>query len=171
MNALNPQLTQALSELKPIHEPPPISWWPLSPGWWILAVMAIAVIIFCGWHLFRYWQRFQHKRRLLAELDKIWQHYQQHQATSTYLHQANQYLKQTLLQTQSRANIASLSGQQWLKILDQASHSKAFTEGVGQALGVTSYQPNPLCNTEHLHALLINWTKKASWLNYTGPGY
>ncbi|MGI0116144.1 DUF4381 domain-containing protein [Zooshikella sp. RANM57] len=171
MSALNPQLAQVLSDLKPLHEPPPINWWPLSPGWWVLAVLTIGVIVFCVWFLLRFWQRYQYQQHLLDELNQIWLHYQQYQQTSTYLHHANQYLKRTLLQTQSRANIASLCGQQWLQVLDQASQSNAFTDGVGQALGTMSYQPNPHCNTERLHALLINWTKKASWLNYTGPGY
>ncbi|MBT3527943.1 MAG: DUF4381 domain-containing protein, partial [Porticoccaceae bacterium] len=31
-----------LAELRGIHLPDPISWWPLAPGWWVLIVIFIA---------------------------------------------------------------------------------------------------------------------------------
>lgn len=40
-------LTQdPLSQLRDIHLPDPISWWPPAPGWWILAVIVVTTLFF-----------------------------------------------------------------------------------------------------------------------------
>ncbi|WP_144393396.1 DUF4381 domain-containing protein [Pleionea sediminis] len=40
------QSVDPLAQLKDIHTPDPISWWPLAPGWWILAVLIIITLFF-----------------------------------------------------------------------------------------------------------------------------
>ena len=37
-----------LVNLKDIHLPPPVSFWPPAPGWWILAVLLITSLFFGG---------------------------------------------------------------------------------------------------------------------------
>ena len=45
-NSLNPQAQapNPLDQLRDIHLPEPISWWPPAPGWWILAVASCALL-------------------------------------------------------------------------------------------------------------------------------
>ena len=35
-----------LSQLRDIHLPDPVSWWPPAPGWWILAVIVVTTLFF-----------------------------------------------------------------------------------------------------------------------------
>ncbi len=43
----NPEL---LSQLRDIHTPEPVGWWPLAPGWWILlALIIIGVTALIVW--------------------------------------------------------------------------------------------------------------------------
>ncbi len=42
MNSANDPLAQ----LRDIHLPDPISWWPPAPGWWVLAVVVLALLFF-----------------------------------------------------------------------------------------------------------------------------
>ncbi|MBT8446978.1 MAG: DUF4381 domain-containing protein [Gammaproteobacteria bacterium] len=32
--------------LEPLRSPPPVSWWPPAPGWWLLAILALALLVF-----------------------------------------------------------------------------------------------------------------------------
>lgn len=47
---------QVLSQLRDISEPSPIGLWPLAPGWWILSVLIIFVVI-ASIYLFRKYKR------------------------------------------------------------------------------------------------------------------
>ncbi|MGA7439995.1 MAG: DUF4381 domain-containing protein [Luteibacter sp.] len=47
-------------ELRDIHVPH-VSWWPLAPGWWILAALLVAGLIVLLWS----WRRRVHRRRYI----------------------------------------------------------------------------------------------------------
>ena len=64
--------------LRDIHLPEPVSWWPLAPGWWLLAaVLASSVLIALMWR--RYRAHLSPRRAALAELSLIEQAYATHQ--------------------------------------------------------------------------------------------
>ena len=52
MSAENP-----LANLKDIHLPPAVSWWPPAPGWWILVVLFVLLTVLCAWWLYRRYER------------------------------------------------------------------------------------------------------------------
>ena len=52
-----------------------------------------------------------------------------------YLHHGNELLKRLLVRAFGRSEYARLSGEDWLRALDQISASDAFTNGAGRALG------------------------------------
>jgi Domain of unknown function (DUF4381) len=66
---LSPELAQQLEQLRDIHLPPGISWWPLAPGWWalagVVAIAAIATVVTA--HIRRRTVRY----RALGELDAL----------------------------------------------------------------------------------------------------
>lgn len=41
---MNPQ--DPLAQLRDIHLPEPISWWPLAPGWWLITVIVFTMLFF-----------------------------------------------------------------------------------------------------------------------------
>ena len=64
---MNPEMM--LSQLAP-REPPPIRWWPLAPGWWVLIVVAaIAITALAVWLTKRHRQR--RYRRMLVALSEL----------------------------------------------------------------------------------------------------
>jgi hypothetical protein len=50
-------------ELRDIHVPH-VSWWPLAPGWWLLAALIAATLIVLAWQ----WRRRIHRRRYIERL-------------------------------------------------------------------------------------------------------
>lgn len=56
--------------LRDIHLPPPVPWWPLAPGWWVLAGSVLVAIALAWWAWRRHAGR-RLRRAALAEVDAI----------------------------------------------------------------------------------------------------
>ena len=75
MSDATPQL---LEQLRDVHLPEPVSWWPLAPGYWIVLALVVVVL-----GMLAYWLRHQPKRktqhlkqaalREMAQLYSTWQ--------------------------------------------------------------------------------------------------
>ena len=66
---MNPEMM--LAQLAPLREPPPIGWWPLAPGWWVLIVVAaIAMTALAVWLTKRHRQR-RYRRIALVALSEL----------------------------------------------------------------------------------------------------
>lgn len=44
-STLTPQQIAQLAQLKDIHLPEAVSWWPLAAGWWLLLALLLTVVI------------------------------------------------------------------------------------------------------------------------------
>jgi len=54
--------TSLLAQLRDVHEPTTISWWPLAFGWWILILCSISlavglIFVLVRWHRNKAWRR------------------------------------------------------------------------------------------------------------------
>lgn len=63
--------TDPLTNLRDIHLPEAISWWPLAPGWWAAIILICAVILAVSVRLYRNHQRRLYRRQALLELQRI----------------------------------------------------------------------------------------------------
>ena len=62
---------QLLNQLRDISEPSPIGFWPLAPGWWILSVLIILVVVASVFLFKKYKQQRAWKIEALREFDKL----------------------------------------------------------------------------------------------------
>ena len=60
-----------LSQLRDIHLPPPISCWPLAPGWWILIFAGIFAFIYITRTLIQRYRSNLYRRQALKKLSLI----------------------------------------------------------------------------------------------------
>ena len=146
-----------LVNLKDIHLPPPVSFWPSAPGWWILTVLLISSL-FIGCMLFYR----QHKKRkpktealrILKDLQIL---YQNSKDEVVSLRNLSNLLRRTALTFYDNDAVASLQGSSWLEFLDKTGKTKEFSQGAGKVLGNEVFQQkiNPDMNT--LFPLVKKW--------------
>jgi len=154
---MNEQLTQTLQQqLRDIHLPDAVSWWPFAIGWWLVIITIIALSI---WGLYRIhkWRRLNRYRQLaLNELGAQFLDWQTTANTSAYLHSANALLKRTVQHIDPNAQNAHKTGQPWVDALN--TYVKVpLSSTVVNALTVANYQPNPSVDVANLHTLLCAW--------------
>ncbi len=116
-------MNQQPLNLRDIHLPEPVSWWPLAPGWWLL-LASIVIILISLFMAKKIYSSRQLKRDIIAELETIKQQFQQTQNTSqlakalsVLLRRANiTYYSQNIFNGE---NVAGLTGEDWLRWLDK----------------------------------------------------
>lgn len=157
-----------LAELRDIHLPAPIETWPPAIGWWLLALMGVIIVVAIGYGLWRYWRANQYRREAIRQLRQL---RQQHATVSSdYLYQYTTLLKRVALTRYPRAQVAALTGEDWVAFLDETSGGKEFSMGVGQVLIQGQYQAavaNDKASTgsadtdiDALHKLGEHWVKR-----------
>jgi len=119
--------------------PEAIPWWPSAPGWQVLGVIFILLLIARTTRWVRHWWRNRYRRQALWQL----QHLQQQ--TGTKLQDVvavlPYYIKVTALQAYPREDVASLNGPDWLAFLDANYSGPSFSKGAGKKLLSVSYLP------------------------------
>lgn len=130
--------------LRDIHLPDPVSWWPIASGWWLLIITAfiIAAIIFLSRKIYRSKQL---KRDIHAELDVIKQQFQKTENRSQLAKSLSTLLRRASISFYPAKNIAGLTGESWLAYLDRTNANpikdKKFQSETGQALLTAPYLP------------------------------
>lgn len=138
----SPATQSGLENLRDIHLPAPINWWPPAPGWWILAAIIIGVAIALSMWLWRRAHKRRYRKIALAQLENLYQHWQQQRDDIAFAQSTNQLLKQTALVAFPANNVAALNGAEWLDFLDRQLRKPRFTEPDTRAL-TTLYLRTP----------------------------
>ena len=155
-----PTPANPLDQLRDIHLPDPVSYWPPAPGWWVVAAIALAIIATTAVLTYKRYQRNAYRREAASKLNTINQLRVDgdHRA---YLQQLNHLLKQTALTIDEREAISSLSGKNWLQFLDRSAKTSAFTDGAGSILANGPYQATvEESDLSALHQLAELWIKE-----------
>ena len=124
----SPTQTAGLENLRDIHLPEPIGWWPLAPGWWILAALVIAGIVALSIWLRRRARQRRYRKIALQQLQTLYRNWQHQGDDIAFAREANRLLKQTALAAFPKAKVASLNGADWLDFLDRHLRKPRFTE-------------------------------------------
>jgi len=131
--------------LRDIHLPDPISWWPLAPGWWIIftavILLTIAFIVAIKIYISK-----QLKREITAELENIKQQFEQSQNKSQLAKSLSVLLRRANMSFYSTNNIAGLTGEHWLNWLDKTNtnslDNNKFQSDTGEILLTAPYLPD-----------------------------
>ena len=138
-------LTPQNLDLRDIHLPDPISWWPIAPGWW-LVIVSLFLIIAVIFILRKIYLGKQLKRDIISELENIKQQFHKTQNKSQLAKSLSILLRRASITYYPENNIAGLTGNNWLNYLDitnsNASSDRVFQSDTGEVLLSAPYLPD-----------------------------
>lgn len=62
-----------MDAFEPLQSPAPVSWWPPAPGWWLMGIALLALLIVASLRWRVHVRRNRYRRILRKELDALWQ--------------------------------------------------------------------------------------------------
>lgn len=124
-------------DLKDIHLPDAIGWWPPAMGWWLLAIL-IPLLCFS---LFWFYKRVTRKTAVKTAKKLLLSIKQDTQATDQdKLIQLSALVRRVAISLSPRQEVASLTGHAWLSHLDNSVTGTPFTQGEGHVLADAHYK-------------------------------
>lgn len=112
--------------LRDIHPSPVPSWWPLAPGWWVLAAL---VLMACVFALRLLWRRRQRRRALARLFDES---VDRAATPAARIATMSDLLRRAARRRHRDAD--KLRGEAWLRFLDQDLKTPVFATGAGSIL-------------------------------------
>lgn len=139
-------MNQPALELRDIHLPEPISWWPVAPGWWMLAA-GILLLIIIAFIIRKIYQSRQIKRDIATELELIKQRYADSRSDIELARSLSILLRRVSITCYPNHNVAGMTGERWLHWLDQVQHNDkgnnaSFDNTTGRQLLSAPYLPD-----------------------------
>ncbi len=151
-----------LQQLRDIHLPAEPTWWPPAPGWWLLALASLGLLLWVIRLLRRAWQRRRPIKLARHYYDGVYTAYQRGEIDApTYLHETNELLKRLYIHGLHDDEARRLNDDGWLAYLDTRSGGNAFTQGPGRQLSNQRFSPKPGADPELLHPLVADLFKAA----------
>lgn len=155
-----------------IHLPGTVSAWPPAIGWWLLALLLIALFIGASMVIKRYRKKWGYRNAALRLLEQQTKTYSEGEitpsATSAYTQALLGLLKRTAVTAYPQHNIAALFGQDWINALNQQTKKPYFNSTLATFLVNQQYQASKAYNEDTVSAL--NKACKA-WIKHHNTHY
>ena len=111
---MNPDL---LSQLRDIHASAVVSWWPPAPGWWLLALLLLAVLAWLGRRLTLRYQLHKRRQQMLAWIEHLDTTIDPQLEPQAYLSTLNRVFKLVALRAFPGERCAVMTGVEWTEFL------------------------------------------------------
>ena len=121
---MNPQsvINQPIvSQLEPLRTPQAIGWWPPAPGWWVLALLALAALVALGrwaWRFYRRGAPLRQARARLADIARSTGTARERMARLATLQ------RQVAIRVAGRGACAGLTGVEWSAFLNKLARGE-----------------------------------------------
>lgn len=156
---------ELLAQLADIHLPAPVSLWPPAPGWWILGVLLLALLVLATMRLLARLRQQRIRRFALAELDRIYGEYRAAESAGQapeaarllFVNELNAVLRRVALWHYPDAGIASLGGRAWVDFIREKGDASRITEEIAGALREGRFMPHCEVDVEALREFGRHW--------------
>jgi len=147
---MNTPPNPVLSKLHDYYQPAQPAWVPQTVGWYVLFVLLALLLLWLLFRTIHRWFANRYRREALREL------------ALTTPDQFSALLKRTALAVWPRDQVASLSGDDWLKFLSEAAKLQSFQTAPGnqiENLALCTSSPSP--EEEHaLRTITAQWIRR-----------
>ncbi|MDJ0780107.1 MAG: DUF4381 domain-containing protein [Gammaproteobacteria bacterium] len=149
-------------ELRDIHLPDGVAWWPPAPGWWLLPLLVVALALAAWWWRARR-RSLSARRRALGELERIRSRLQGLDADppergQLALREVSALLRRILISYRGRGQHAATSGSDWVTQLRDLA-AAGFSAEQFELLGRARYRRGCSCDSEALLAACEAWIR------------
>ncbi len=151
---VTPQAQDPLAGLKDIHLPAPAPWWDIALGWWLLGLLGFVLLAWLLPKAVARLRRYMAQRALRREIARAWQaiwyDYAPHKQVTKLASAINILLKRVLRSLPDTRHAAVLTGDDWLRYLDQ---QHAQPPSVARLLRLAAYQAQAEASEQDIEAL------------------
>ena len=155
---------EELAQLRDIHLPQPVGWWPLAPGWYVLMVLVLLMLAGLVYAIRRLYLNGLAKRQALRLLATYQQQHAREANSQLTSARVSELLKRVALVYFPRDRVASLQGESWLVFLNETGKDLDF-DSLRHDLLELPFHSKSNSNNDDLH-LLFDMAKK--WISQRG---
>jgi hypothetical protein len=112
-----------LAQLRDIHLPEAVSWWPLAPGWWVLGALLVAGLAYTGHYFWQRYHAFTYRRQALRQIKKLPNNSQHQRITALFA-----LLKRVAVSAYPELNLSSLNQAEFIDFLKQTTPKAGFNQ-------------------------------------------
>jgi hypothetical protein len=141
-------------QLRDIHVPQ-VSWWPLAPGWWVLAALVVLALLVVAWLWRRRARRRQFIDAVLADLHDARARHASDGDSAAFAATAHALLRR-VARTRDPHSVTS-SANAWHDALAGMAPSRDVSRLV--ALGDVIYQPRAALDVDAVHKDVEVWVR------------
>ncbi len=138
----------SLDHLADIISLPPVAWWPVAPGWYIVLCALLLLVAIAVTVTLIHRRQNNYRRAAILELDRL-------KRDDMILKRIAEILKRTALVILPRQRIAVLSGEAWVHWLEQTAPDVTFSSRSRQLLIEQVYQKG-IPDSDSVDELLIS---------------
>jgi hypothetical protein len=140
----------ALEKLHGFYQPTPPAWTPQTIGWYALFSILVMSLLWVAARMIRSWLGNRYRRQALKEL------------VAASPNQFSALLKRTALAAWPREKIASLSGDAWLKFLNEVAPSDIFQRAPGNRIEEIAFHQGVVSieDEKALRLLTAEWIRR-----------
>lgn len=150
---------ESLKQLKDIHLPAPVSWWPLAPGWYVLSGLLLLMVFILCYRLYQRYLDARPKKQALQLLAEYYRQYEQEGNSQLTSARLSELLKRVALAYYPREKVAGLKGEAWIQFLNSTAKNVNFNP-VKDLLLELPFQPEQRRPLKPLFTRTQDWIKQ-----------
>lgn len=156
---MNADASPLLDQLRDIHAAASPGLWPPAPGWWVLAALALVLLVLIArFGLQRLADR-RRRRRLLKALDALNAEFDPELEPHEYLAGLNRLFRLVSLKAFPGTGCVRLQGEEWVAFIRSLLPEKADTASLS-ALACGPYEARPEFDARALEQHAKTWVRR-----------